>query len=723
MSRAKLNKIYRQFLKGLVTEASALTYPENATTSESNCTLERRGNRGRRLGIATESSGQVTPISLGSGAVGEDAITEYKWESVAGESGTDFLCVQLGVYVHFISMGGDALSDGVSSLNIDLTPYVTSGIINPSTYPISMASGKGYLFIVGEHIDPILVSFDRTLRTVSSERIYIQIRDFRGVNDGLANDEEPATLSAAHEYNLKNQGWVSPANDGTGASVTYYDFYGSSGTYAAPTSAPITSYFTSVSRYPPNNKQWWVAKDTSNNFDPAALAKIFMGNNRAPRGHFILDAFRQDRSSVSGVAGLTIEDTFERPRTVGFFSGRVWYATNSTVYFSQILDDKRRAGFCYQEADPTAEDISDIVATDGGAIPIPEMSKALRLVPAGNGILVFSTNGIWMVSGTSSGFSATDISVSKVSQIGTDSPLSIVEAGGQFYWWSKVGIMGMSQKVGVFGPIEGSFDRTNISEQTIQTFFNDIPADNKRYVKSTFDAATNTVQWLFGTDTTGYSYDSILNLDLGLQAFYPWKISTDEESPVLIGLVLTPSINDIGIDIARRNTKTFVKYLSSNPGSGSERFLCFNSFRDTSFQDWGTLPYTSFIETGFEILDDAMRDKQITYLITYLQRTEEEVASDGTPTHQSSCKLTTKFDWADDPVSGKWANSVEIYRLPLGLLGSVGDPITTGYPIVTTKHKVRGSGKAIQFRFGSEEVDKDFDIIGWACQFSGGTEV
>ena len=39
--------------------------------------------------------------------------------------------------------------------------------------------------------------------------ISIEIRDFLGVKDNLAVDEQPSSLSIAHEYNLLNQGWRS----------------------------------------------------------------------------------------------------------------------------------------------------------------------------------------------------------------------------------------------------------------------------------------------------------------------------------------------------------------------------------------------------------------------------------------------------------------------------------------------------------------------------------
>ena len=45
-----------------------------------------------------------------------------------------------------------------------------------------------------------------------------------------------------------------------------------------------------------------------------------------------------------------------------------------------------------------------------------------------------------------------------------------------------------------------------------------------------------------------------------------------------------------------------------------------------------------------------------------------------------------------------------------------------GFPVVVTKNKIRGAGKALRIRFESES-GKDFDFLGWAIAFSGNTDV
>ena len=593
-----------------------------------------------------------------------------------------------------------------------------------------MVGGKGFLFVVGETLEPFLVEYDPDTDSLTTKRIYIQIRDFKGIDDALANDQESTTLTNAHKYNLMNQGWVDPSNNNSGPLVSYFDTYGNLGQYNGPTTQVITDYFTQFSRYPANNKQWWVARDrATGDFDAELLGKFFSGNNKVARGHFVVDAFNIDRSAMSGIPALPVEALLDRPPTVSFFAGRVWYACNSTVYFSQVLDDKNKSGFCYQEADPTSEDISDLVATDGGVIPIPEMAKAVRLVPAGSGILCFSTNGIWYISGGQNGFTAMDLTVSKVNPLGTDSPDSIIEAEGQIFWWSRVGIMGMSQKTGMFGSIDGAFDRTNISETTVQTFYNDIPEASKKYAKGAYDPATNTILWVFrqGETPGRHMYDRVLSMDLTLGAFYPCTLSS--AGPYISDVFITETVNPLPERVEIR--ESFVKFICASPGETRYTYT-FGYFKDDMFRDWhgyngDGYGYLSYLETGYELLEDAMRDKQAPYVWTYFRRTEENFVAqpggDYEADFPSSCFFQIRWDWSSSNRSNKWSTKIQAYRMTrLPMFEESDTTFDTGFPIVVTKNKMRGNGKAVQFRFESDAIGKDFDLLGWAVPYSGNTD-
>ena len=55
-------KVVNTFIKGLITEAGELTFPEDASIDELNCLLERDGSRRRRLAVEVEDSN--VPVHL-----------------------------------------------------------------------------------------------------------------------------------------------------------------------------------------------------------------------------------------------------------------------------------------------------------------------------------------------------------------------------------------------------------------------------------------------------------------------------------------------------------------------------------------------------------------------------------------------------------------------------------------------------------------------------------
>lgn len=118
MPRAQTNKIYRTFVKGLITEASPLTYPENASVDEDNCVIFRKGNRTRRLGAEYEDDYQLSSFTIPQTDFDSNAIIDYKWEAVANNAGTTFLCQQVGNTLHFYDLSISPLSAAEKSFTV-----------------------------------------------------------------------------------------------------------------------------------------------------------------------------------------------------------------------------------------------------------------------------------------------------------------------------------------------------------------------------------------------------------------------------------------------------------------------------------------------------------------------------------------------------------------------------------------------------------------------------
>lgn len=771
MARAEGNKTYRTFVKGLITEASPLTYPEDSSYDELNTILSRKGSRTRREGQTYSDNPVLPALEVDDPSF---AHQEYVWKAVNNRENLNFLVLQKARTIHFFNMEAEEILSDKKAFTIDLSEYLRPNASASDTdiEIVQMAFGKGILFLVSDKIEPLYVEYDPVLDDITVRKITILIRDYDGLNDYLANDEEPVQLSKEHHYNLMNQGWLY----GTTSTVTFsstpytptgYDPYVwepqvvynnryylrdiDVGQIANPTAyqqggpadSPIFKFFQKFNRYPGNNKQWWVARAEADDPDksikagdflPEILNNLFSGNNKAPNGHYILNAFKKDRSSASGISGIPIESIEGRPNVITFFSGRAWYAQGSTVYFSQILDSTKgyKAGFCYQEADPTAEDISELIASDGGVISIPEADKIVRMTPVANGVVVFAMNGVWFVSGGDSAFTATNLSVSKVSSTGTKSPFSIIETGDIVFWWSETGIQALQQASGQFGPIPGKFGNTNISEQTVQSLFNEISEINKPYVKACFDTRNNRILWLFDDRfNTPWAYNKVLLFDLTLQAFFPWEFSYIEDGPVVNGMFLdtgyarTASFEDVVANgvLVEASAEQVVVETSASLSKPSNIFYTVNipgegaglsQTNDTGYVDWFAFneegaPYDSYLETGFELMEDTMRKKQLTYLFAHFRYLED-----------STCTLTTKWDWSSQTGSNKWSVPIEAYRERRVPPASSQD--SEGWYVITSKNKVRGSGKAIQFRFGTSEPGRNFDLLGWSISFSGNTK-
>ena len=207
MPRAETTKLYRTFVKGLITEAGFLTYPEDASTDELNTVLHKKGNRTRRLGIDYEPESVPTELQ---GVDETSVVSEHFWKTVANKADIDFLCVQVANILHFYDTSKTPYEKKDFTVNIIDYKSPTATDTQVISNFVAMASGKGYLFVAQEYIDPFLVDYKPETDTIEVVRIVVQIRDFDGIDDGLANDQEPDLLSKEHHYNLRNQGWVAP---------------------------------------------------------------------------------------------------------------------------------------------------------------------------------------------------------------------------------------------------------------------------------------------------------------------------------------------------------------------------------------------------------------------------------------------------------------------------------------------------------------------------------
>lgn len=713
MTQQSTTKAYNTFVKGIITEAGPLTFPENAALDIENVVLNREGSLQRRLGMDFEDNFVLRTVTLAD----DDALASFLWENAANDVDNQLAVVQAGRTLFIFNAKQNSVSGNLVA-TVDLSPYITGKTV------ITVAAGLGYLFIDEPTTDPLYLSFNPATNAVTVTEYTMKIRDIFGVDDGLAVDNQPAALSTEHNYNLLNQGWDS---------------------------TKITAYKADAgSVYPSNAQQWFVGKDVNDDFQAALLKKQDFGTTPAPKGRYVIDAFARS-TSRDAASGLTTAADLEtgRPSVVGFGFERVFHAgvqsnviaasetrPNMTgfVFYSRTLRSVKDASQYHTDADPTSEVDSDLVDTDGGFVNIPNSGPIHKLIQKDNAMLVFAENGIWMLEGDEGGFRATANQVKKLSDFGVLSGSSIVDVEEAILYWNKGGIY----LLGV-DPDSGRLSSKSISEDSIQTLYNSINKVAKTNAVGTFDPVNRRVTWMYNDelDYDGVNfknrYNKELVLDLVLTAFYKHSISSYlSPSPYIAGYLPTPDflLREEGI---RSRGDTITKYMTVqfiNPATDAAS-VSFAYYRDPTFRDWKSLDgigasFLSYLVTGYEIFGDSAREKQINYLTTHFKFTEDTVVDDGLgnliPTNPSGCYVQAQWDWANHPDSGKWGQTIQAYRLLRPYIPLAAGPVNYGQEVITNKHRLPGSGKSVSLYFSSED-DKDFYLYGWSMRAAGAANV
>jgi hypothetical protein len=624
--------------------------------------------------------------------------------------------------------------------------------------------------------------FTEQYRYQNKHGLVLQIRDFKGTEDLYAPVEggpkldlrigpnvairPTGDLTDAHKYNLYNQGWQGSRffkeeedTDPHYAQLIqhFHDYTASHEEYSAS--------------WPSNNLQWFVGKETDTkysyenllanytnftNYRIKDLLQHSFGETPAPRGRYILDYFKQDRASVSGIGEGVIPVEYPRCPYVSditTFAGRIFYLTGDTVLYSQvILEDLSKAGNCYQEADPTCEEFPDIVDTDGGMIQIPEIGEGVKLVHIGGILAVVGTRSTYLISGGSeNNFTATAYVGGAIQTYSSSAPLSFVEAEGGVYYWSKIGIVQLAGS-------QGGLVSNVISQNTIQTFYDSIPDFAKDSCKGFFDNATKEIWWLYpSSEDKPKILDKALVLNLKTGAWTPIQFATDPEGvstyPFVasglsiaeafkvdhIGYIYAEHVNEDGtVDVVpvsyevsedlHRSVLVEEPVETDRLSYRSSLFcivdpnlvnMSFGVLNNLNYKDWAKgdvkgsgYDYESYLISHPIVLDRPYQNKTTPYLLATFRRSEQGSDLLGNKIYPSACKGAVLWDWNTNGDAGKWDAAQELYRYDENTL------MNNKY--ISSKTRVYGSGRAFQIKLSSVD-NKGFDIenIGFQAYIDG----
>lgn len=729
------------WVKGLITEASPLTYPENSSVDEVNFVLSKDGSRQRRFGMDFEIGSAPTNTTISDV---EASINTFNWKNVGGDTTKEFLVIQIGNEITIMEVQ-DTLS---------------YNIVHTKTWPAatskarwSFTSVDGLLIVTtGEGVIRTLEFVNYSTFNWSETRLLV--RDSFGVADiwnnkdlksGQYIDTRPEELLDPHTYNLRNQTWGIPRRS-TGETIV----------------DPIKAFADKYKElkktrdgFPSNSDQVTQAlyadtEDATNRtvdrFHPEDIIDNPVGSFSAPSGSFIIDVLDRGASRLAALSNMlsNYPELSEYPVTtlpedktpggatvVGEYAGRVWYSgfsgelvngdgksprMSSYVLFSRVVKDPGDINQCYQVGDPTAKDNPDIVATDGGFIRIDGAYGISRLVNVGKGLMVVAENGVWFITGES-GFSATNYKVDKITDHGIVGHNSLVVVDNTFIYWGSDGIYHVQANQ------YGEWGAQNITADTIQTFYDNISESDKLYCVGVYDGIERTVRWVYDCKLSIPDRKvKELVLDATLGAFYRHEINhpTSGTAHVVGCVIATPYLD-------QERDKKEVKYLTITQTVPTIKFA-FSNYDNLLYEDWGSTRFgvdaEAYLLTGYISGGDFQRKKSIPSLTFHLRSTETGLDQYGAPYNPSSCKVRFQWDWTTSVNTGKWSREFQAYRKPRLYIytPTIDNLVGDGHAVVSTKTTLRGSGRVFAMHIRTEPRF-DCNLLGWSMVMGMNTNV
>lgn len=754
MARQSAAQEINGFIKGIITEASPLTFPENASIDEVNFVLNKDGSRRRRLGIDFEEG--YTNVITDTPFSNTVENNSYIWKSPGGFSEREFLVAQIGRTILIFDS---------SQLPVSQNLLLKTTIGTSDDIKMNFTTVDGILIVASGNPVINTFNFDGTNITSSTNRLLI--RDLFGVTDiiggvdlleGSGVTVRPTTTTSAHTYNLRNQTFAIPR---------YYQ-------YNEISSDPISRFFNEFGKFQSNSDNLVTFLYASpNDGDDRETKRYFgkdnfnnpLGTNRASIGYFIIDALSRGASRLSeisklqaqypqlqySVSSLPGDLTPGGATVVSSYAGRAWFSgfssqvidgdnqsprMTSYVLFSQLIQSPSDVYKCYQEGDPTSSDIPDLVDTDGGFLRLDGAFNIKAMLNVGDAIMVIAENGVWRITGGSNyGFSATNYLTSKITEHGCLAAGTVVLIDNTFMYWSDDGIYHVAPNQ------YGEWTATNITNNTIQRLFDEIPSTSKVNCQGEYDSYQRQVRWLYNNHFETTEPPKELVLDISLGAFYPTLINNPSVFPKPISIVRVPPfttgtvnnfINDklanqiisvsgdlvINTETSRVASTSELYYLTITGTSSNNLTISFSLYKDLRFKDWRSIDNvgidaSAFLLTGWTGYGDFQREKQIPYLTVYSLKTETGFDVEYNPINASSVKIQSQWNWTNDVSAGKWGTEFQAYRHKRFWTPSSTDSFDNGELVVVTRNKLRGIGRVLSLYIHTEP-EKDCYLLGWS---------
>ena len=647
-------------VRGWVTEITETNWPQDAAIDLDNVEITNEGEVRRRRGLEVEAG----VYSFPNAGTASDICNVFLWKAAGGISSLDMVVIQSGEKLYFYANGYPLLANYKGM--VSMAPLSISNNTNQPTWygknATTFARCDKWLFCANPGTKPFYIELDANGNNPTAHEIALTMRVFEHFSEHPPGTR-PNTLTHTHEFDLRNGGWpwrAICAKDAKGSGTEGNDPVkaASAGMAAFDFSNGIPDTFEELlqfihdffegdgltSRWPATSDNFYAFKavaaeepEVLDAFSPWAIGKHPLTTDIGSSGKFITSVWDLDTldlmltDSYNQGGGPIIQDstitrtTSERPTAVGAVNGHVFWATKdyNGVYnlaMSQLMTNIENAGKCYQAADPTAEEVNDLVATDGAMLPIPGLGQVIRMEPVGDVLYLLAVNGVWLVAGGTgdgSGVSATSIKVSKVSDYGCTSATSVAVLNTTITYLGRSGIYAIT--LDQFGTPSVQ----SMTQSTIQSYFDTIPLALHSSIVASSDPTLNRIEWVIPNWKDGSSNTStILVFNANTQGFFKHTVRTDVTrlqapiEPYTVTLVDTQGdvvasgdnvVTSTGLQVVATTPQETVvgverrfRYLSRDVSNPSLPKLWVSNMADTSYvdfsQDGGTEDAAAFIE-------------------------------------------------------------------------------------------------------------------------------
>ena len=301
MPEAQHERNYLSLRKGLNTVSNEITFPDEFTSDELNYTIEPDGSRRRRRGCKRESGGSVKTIQTGGTYFGaNDWCTSFKWSAAGGDPSNALMVHQIGSTLWFTN-DAETVSTTFHTQQVDLTNKKLSAATSAATIagePCSFAVHRGFLIVTHKYLSPFYVSYTYPddAWVLTTKEITVLIRDFEGLEDGVAVDHQPkdAEITEEHRYNLRNRGWRE-------ADITEYRA-GAPAAFPAKNMLPWKGFTRQAV------STGYETSTGTQDFSVAKMAAEVFSNMSAPQGSIIINPLDTTQSfAAAGEDGPTVE--------------------------------------------------------------------------------------------------------------------------------------------------------------------------------------------------------------------------------------------------------------------------------------------------------------------------------------------------------------------------------------------------------------------------------